>query len=79
MRPGVSAFVFITFMESPLFNSSSNITKGAKGTGLIQQFDFIPSEGVVFNAHQGLDEVVSFLLLLRTLGLWKDKFFVVKR
>jgi len=35
----VRAFLLITFMENPLFNSSSNITKSAIGTGLIQRFD----------------------------------------
>ena len=29
----------MTFMENPLFNSSSHIAKNAKGTGLIQGLD----------------------------------------
>ena len=35
----VSAFLLITLMDNPLSNSSSNITKGDKGTELIQQVE----------------------------------------
>jgi len=36
----VSAFLLITLMENPLSNSSSNITKSAKGTELIHNLEF---------------------------------------